>query len=215
MPSATDDAESDRYAARATDRGEHPRAAGVVLAAGASRRMGRNKMLLPLDDEPMVHRAVRRALDAGLAPVVVVLGHEPERIREALADLDCFFVTSDDANGPTSASLHAGLRALGPTVSAAVVMLADMVHVSEAMIRALMDASAQGDAPLEVSRYGEVFAPPLLFRRALWPELFAWTGEGCGKAVVIAHGAEAGIHDWPADALKDIDTPSDYDALPR
>ncbi len=190
--------------------------AAVILAAGASTRMGRNKLLLPVDGEAMVHRAARRALAAGLAPVVVVLGHESERVRAALADLDVTFATSPDSTGPTSVSLHAGLAALaalGAKVAATVVMLSDMVHVTEEMLRTIVSASASGDAPLEVSRYGQVLAPPLLFRRVLWPELLAWHGEGCGKAVVRAHEAEAGLHDWPASALRDIDTPSDYDAL--
>ena len=175
--------------------------------------MGRNTLLLPDDGEAMVRRAARRALAAGLGPVVVVLGHEGDLVREALADLDVCFATSPEPSGPTSASLHAGLRAFDPTVTAAVVMLSDMVHVTETMLRALLDASTRGTAPLEISRYGEVLAPPLLFRRLLWPELLAWQGEGCGKAVVRAHQAEAGMHEWPETALEDIDTPSDYDRL--
>jgi molybdenum cofactor cytidylyltransferase len=199
---------------------EPPRIGAVILAAGASRRMGRNKMLLPVDGEPMVRRAAGAALDAGLTPVVVVLGHEPDRVREALAGLPCTFTASDDPTGPTSASLHAGLRALdaAPTaaaIDAAVVLLGDMVHVSAEMIASLVRSSRMGRAPLEVSRYGEVLAPPLLFRRALWPELLAWTGEGCGKAVVRAHEAEAALHDWPVEALQDVDTPADYEALTR
>lgn len=189
------------------------RVGAVILAAGASSRMGRNKLLLPVDGEAMVRRAARRALAAGLGPVVVVLGHEGDLVREALADLDVCFATSPEPAGPTSASLHAGLRAFDPTVTAAVVMLSDMVHVTETMLRALLDASTRGTAPLEISRYGEVLAPPLLFRRLLWPELLAWQGEGCGKAVVRAHRAEAGMHEWPETALEDIDTPSDYDRL--
>ena len=189
--------------------------AAVILAAGASTRMGRNKLLLPVDGEPMVHRAARRALAAGLSPVVVVLGHESERVRTALSALNVTFATSPDPTGPTSVSLHAGLGALDSTVAATVVMLSDMVHVTEAMLRSLVAASATGRAPLEVSRYGDVLAPPLLFRRVLWPELLAWHGEGCGKAVVRAHEADAGLHDWPEEALRDIDTPGDYDALLR
>jgi CTP:molybdopterin cytidylyltransferase MocA len=53
----------------------------------------------------------------------------------------------------------------------------------------------------------------LLFTRALWPELLAWTGEGCGKAVVKAHAAEAAYCDWPAEALRDVDTPEDWAAV--
>lgn len=187
--------------------------AAVILAAGASTRMGRTKQLLPVDGVPMVRRAALQALEAGCVPVVVVLGHDAARVRAVLDDLEVTFVASPDPVGPTSASLHAGLRALGPAVVAAVVLLADMVHVSAAMVRALLEAHARGDAPLEVSRYGDVLAPPLLFRRALWPELLAWHGEGCGKAVVRAHRDAAGMHDWPAAALQDVDTPDDYAAL--
>jgi len=189
---------------------------GVILAAGASRRMGTNKMLLPVEGEPMVRRTVRRALEAGLRPVVVVLGHEPTKVRDALAGLACTFTSSDDHTGPTSASLHAGLRALDladPPVDAAVLMLGDMVHVTSAMVAALVGSSGAGKAPLEVSRYGDVLAPPLLFRRSLWPELMAWIGEGCGKAVVRAHEAEATMHDWPLERLQDVDTRADYEAL--
>jgi CTP:molybdopterin cytidylyltransferase MocA len=84
-------------------------------------------------------------------------------------------------------------------------------------VRALVDACRDTPARLAVSRYGpeSVLAPPLLFRRALWPELLAWTGEGCGKAVVMAHLDEATMLDWPAEALRDVDTPADYEQLKR
>ena len=61
--------------------------AGVVLAAGNSTRMGRNKLLLELDGEPVIRRAVGRAIDAGLSPVIVVLGFEADRVREVLSGL--------------------------------------------------------------------------------------------------------------------------------
>ncbi len=70
----------------------------------------------------------------------------------------------------------------------------------------------RSDAPLVVSRYGDVTAPPLLFRRSLFAELLAWSGEGCGKAVVRRHLAEAVFVDWPTEALADVDTPEDLAA---
>jgi len=187
--------------------------AAVLLAAGASRRMGANKLLLDVEGEPMVRRAARRALDAGCSPVVVVTGHEEVLVRNALVGLDVSFAASPEPTGPTSVSLHAGLRALPATVDATLVLLSDMVHVSATMLRDLLASARSSDAPLVVSRYGDVLAPPLLFKRALWPELLAWRGEGCGKAVVNAHFAEAVVHDWPADALHDVDTPADYEAV--
>ena len=188
--------------------------AAVILAAGASRRMGpdKNKMLLQLEGESLVRRAARRALAAGLAPVVVVIGHESERIRAELKDLPVTFAVNPDYTGPTSGSLHRGLEALGEGVGAAVVMLGDMVRVTQETLTMLVAAAQGTDAPLVVSRYGDVTAPPLLFRRALFPELLAWTGEGCGKTVVKAHSHEAMYVDRPVALLADVDTPEDFAA---
>src|SRR3954468_8557254 len=88
----------------------------VILAAGASRRMGRNKMLLPLEGESLVRRTAGRALRAGLAPVVVVLGHEAERAQAELAGLDVEIAMNPSYTGPTSGSLHRGLERVGPGV---------------------------------------------------------------------------------------------------
>lgn len=191
---------------------ERSRVGGVILAAGASRRMGRNKMLLALEGETLVRRAARRALAAGLSPVVVVVGHEQEQVRAELAGLACEAVVNPDFTGPTSGSLHKGLERLSADVDAAVVMLADMVLVTEQMLGALVAAGRGSAAPLVVSRYGDITAPPLLFRRALFPELLAWTGEGCGKTVVRAHLAEAVLLDWSPALLADVDTPEDFAA---
>ena len=188
------------------------RVAGVVLAAGASRRMGpgRNKMLLELEGEPLVRRAARRALTAGLSPDVVELGDEADRARAVLGDLPVDLALNPNFTGPTSTSLHAGLDRLGRDVDAAVVLLGDMVHVSEAALAELVSRARTSDAPLVVSRYGDVTAPPLLFRRALFAELVAWTGEGCGKTVVKAHSHEALYVDRGPEMLADVDTPADF-----
>jgi molybdenum cofactor cytidylyltransferase len=186
-------------------------AAGVILAAGASRRMGHNKMLLQLEGESLLRRAARRALVAGLSPVVVVLGHDIEQARAELAGLDCKVAVNPDPTGPTSGSLHKGLERLGPQVAAAVVILADMVLVSDQMLATLVERAGQTTRPLVVSRYGDVTAPPLLFRRELFGELMSWTGEGCGKAVVERHRDEALFVDWPQAALTDVDTPEDFE----
>lgn len=172
--------------------------------------MGENKLLLQLDGESLVRRAARRALGAALHPVVVVLGHESDRVRPEIADLPVAIVVNVAHRVPASSSLHRGLEALGSEVPAAAVILADMVFVTEAMLAAVVDAAAATQAPLVISRYGDVTAPPLLFRRSLFPELLACTGEGCGKAVASGHFHEAVILDWPASALNDVDTPEDF-----
>src|SRR5260370_9726662 len=93
--------------------------AGVILAAGASRRMGRNKMLLELEGESLVRRAARRALAAALAPVVVVLGHEADRVRAALEGLPLDVPVNPDFTGPPTRSLHRALERLPAHVAPA------------------------------------------------------------------------------------------------
>jgi molybdenum cofactor cytidylyltransferase len=183
-----------------------PRVAGIVLAAGAARRMGENKMLLQLDGEPLARRAARHAVEAGLDPVTVVVGRDAADVRAAIGDLPCEIVLNEGFTGPSSTSLHLALESLPRTIEAAIVILGDMIGVTSTMIRAVADAAIAYPAPLVVSRYGDVTAPPLLFRRSLFPELLAWTGEGCGKAVVQRHAAEAVYLDWPPAALVDVDT---------
>jgi molybdenum cofactor cytidylyltransferase len=187
------------------------RTAAILLAAGASRRMGTNKLLLDLEGEPLVRRAASRALAAGLSPVVVVLGHEPERVRAALADLPCTFASNPIPDSPTSDSLHRGIEALPDEVEAAVVVLADMVEVTAEMLRAV--AAADADALVVASRYGEVAAPPVRFHRALFPAVLAFHGDGCVKAMVRRHGEEAMFLDWPAGSLADVDTREDWARL--
>jgi molybdenum cofactor cytidylyltransferase len=196
-----------------TMRSASVRIGGILLAAGESRRMGRNKLLLRLAGEPLVRRACRRGLAAGLEPLIVVLGHESELVQEALTGLDCRLVLNGDLGGPMSDSLHRGLTALPAATEAAVVMLADMVNVTEQMLRAILLSAQTSPALLVCSRYAGTLAPPVLFRRALFDELYSSTGEGCGRAVVEHHRKDAFYIDWPDTALVDVDTPEEYAAL--
>jgi molybdenum cofactor cytidylyltransferase len=183
------------------------RTAGIVLAAGASRRMGTNKLLLVYEGELLVRRACRRALEAGLDPVIVVLGHEADQVRAALDGLNCVFAVSLDVGGPMSGSLHAGFANLPSGTGAAVVILADMPHVTSDMLRALMQAAEETKVPLIVSDYEGIHAPPILFGRPLFPELQASEGEGVGRSVIQRHLGECKVMQWVPDALTDIDTP--------
>jgi molybdenum cofactor cytidylyltransferase len=186
------------------------RVAAVVLAAGMSTRMGRNKMLLEVGGESLIRRAAKNALEAGLDPVVVVVGFEAHHARRALEGLDVEIVINHDFRGPSSKSFHAGLISLPSDVTAAVVILPDMIHVSAETLGRVHAAASTSAAPLIASRYGDVTAPPILFRRALFDELLAWDGEGCGKPVVKAYAREAEYMDWPVAMLDDVDTPEDW-----
>jgi molybdenum cofactor cytidylyltransferase len=188
--------------------------AAVVLAAGSSTRMGENKLLLPLGGETVVRRAVRTAVEAALDPIVVVLGHEPERVRAALAGLSCRTVVNPDHQSGKGTSLQFGIAEVASATAAggAVVMLADMPFVTAAMLARV--AAREGTAaPMVVSRYGEVNAPPILYDRSLFAELLALPGQACGKEMVRRHRAEAVMLSWPEHALSDIDRPEEYQRI--
>jgi molybdenum cofactor cytidylyltransferase len=193
---------------------EPARVGAVVLAAGSSTRMGRNKLLLELGGETLVRRAVRAALGAGADPVVVVLGHEEPRVRAELAGLDCIPVVNRDHAEGAGTSVRTGVRRLAAEggVDALVVVLADMPFVTAEMIAALAERYRESRPPLVASHYGEVQAPPTLYDRALFDELLSIPGERCAKQVVRRHQHEAAVVSWPEGALRDIDVPADYDS---
>lgn len=192
---------------------ERPLVAAVVLAAGSSTRMGRNKLLLEIDGEPMARRAVRAALEAGLDPVIVVLGHEADRVRGALLGLSCSPVVNHEHAQGMRTSLQRGIERAAQAAGAAVVVLADMPFVSAPMLAALVERQRRTGAPVVVSRYGEVDAPPTLYDRSLFPEILALTGDQCGKGVARRHAAEAAVVAWSKDALRDVDVPQDYESV--
>jgi molybdenum cofactor cytidylyltransferase len=173
--------------------------------------MGRNKMLLKLDGESILRRAVQRAVAARLDPVVVVLGYEADRAREELAGLPCQSVVNSDYASGVNVSLRAGIAAVPARARAAVVVLADMPFVTARMIETLVERYRETTAPLVISDYAGINAPPMLYDRSLFAELGAMEGEGCGRQVVKRHRGEAVAVSWPADALADVDVPEDYE----
>jgi molybdenum cofactor cytidylyltransferase len=184
---------------------------GILLAAGSATRMGRNKLLLELGGEPLVRRAARAALEAGLDPLLVVVGHEAEHVREALTGLACRFVLNLDWRQGQSTSVSAGAAAVPPEAAAAVVLLADMPFVDAAAVRAVVSRWRETGAPIVSCRYGEVSAPPTLYCRPLLGELQGGSGEGRGREVVRRHGDSVAWVDRPAATLADVDLPEDLE----
>ena len=191
--------------------------AGVVLAGGASRRMGRPKQLLPVGGRPLLEHVVAQACASRLDEVVVVLGAGAEAIR-AQVDLGrARAVVNADYAAGMSSSLRAGLAALGSDVERAVVVLGDQPAVTAELVDRLLDLQAGSGLPSAAMDFGGLLHPPVVLRRELWGDLAALEGDvGC-RALIRARPELVAALPAAADARHpvDVDTPEDYERLLR
>jgi molybdenum cofactor cytidylyltransferase len=195
----------------------------VVLAAGASTRMGRPKQLLEYEGETLLGRAVRVALETRCRPVVVVLGScSDELMSEARArgaGGARVVVNEAWAEGMAS-SIRRGLRELEAAahveLDAALLMLCDQPLVSAEILERLVDVYERSGRPLVASEYesgGErVRGVPALFGRGLFGELSGLRGTEGARRVIARHAAACASIRVPQAAF-DVDTPEDYRAL--
>jgi CTP:molybdopterin cytidylyltransferase MocA len=165
---------------------------GLVLAAGAGRRMGRPKALVRGDDgEPWLHRAVRTLTDGGCAQVAVVLGASAEEALPLLEGTGATAVVAADWAQGMSASLRAGLAALeGTDADAAVVTLVDLPDVSATVVARVLRAGA-GTGTLRRASYGGEPGHPVLLGRDHWAGVAGETGGDRGaRGYLATHGVE-------------------------
>jgi molybdenum cofactor cytidylyltransferase len=193
-----------------------PKVGAVLLAAGRGTRMGGpNKLLADVDGKPLVRHAAEAAMAAGLAPVVLVTGHQNDAVERALADLPLVKVHNPDYAEGLSTSLRTGLTALPADLDGALVLLGDMPRVDAGLIRRLVAAFRPEEGKLAVVPVrGGHRGNPVLFARRFFPELLKVTGDVGGRGLLGEHG-EAVI-EVPVEgegAFLDIDTPEALAAL--
>ena len=187
----------------------------VILAAGASTRMGAPKQLLALDGRPLVVRAVEAALASPAWPVVVVLGAHAEKIRPVLARLPVLIAENPAWAEGMAASIRAGvttLRQFSRALDGALVALCDQPAFSADTIAQLVAAQRATGRSIATAHYGGRHGAPALFLREHFPALSALTGEEGARALLNGDPTRVASVDLPALAL-DLDTPADYAAL--
>jgi molybdenum cofactor cytidylyltransferase len=161
------------------------RVAGLVLAAGRSTRMGRNKLIAELGGVPLVSRAVDAALGACLASVWVVTGHDADEVRSALSGRDVGFAHNADFERGIASSLRVGLQAVGAGFDGVAVLLGDMPYVRAQHVAQLV-------AAFERVAAGSICVPEHLGLRGnpvIWPArdfsaLMALEGDVGGRSLL-------------------------------
>jgi molybdenum cofactor cytidylyltransferase len=193
---------------------ESPECAFILLAAGASTRMGRAKQMLDVGGKSMLRHVIDATVVAPVRPYVVVLGAEAEVIQARLSDAPVHLVVNEAWSEGIASSIRAGLAAVlqrAPDVGGVIIALGDQPGLDEPKIGALL----RGHELLERGIVSAIFQgtaqPPVYFSSDYFPDLMALRGDTGAKYLVKKHAADA--ESLPMEDLWDIDTAEDYDAF--
>ncbi len=191
-----------------------PRVSAIVLAAGVSRRMGAPKPLVNLFGRPLLEHVLENLAGSRVREVVVVLGHESDRVQRE-ADLgSARVVVNADYREGMSASIRAGLRAADPSAGAYLMVLGDQPFVAPATVDALVEAWARRPTPLAIPTFRARRGNPVLVDRVLVAAMDSVTGDRGFRALFGSRARD--ILEVPVKdpgILFDVDTAEDVRSL--
>lgn len=189
--------------------------AGIVLAAGASTRMGKIKQLLPVGNETLIERVLGQVLASQLDEAVLVLGHRFMEIQAVIAPLlvepRLSIVENPQYREGISSSIRAGISAVEHTHDHAMFFLADMPCIQSDLIDRLLARYLTSGMPIGAVQGIGRPAHPVIFSRALYPDLLCLKGDEGARSLFCKWSGSVCLIDAGDnyDSL-DIDTPHDY-----
>jgi len=186
--------------------------AGVVLAAGLARRMGRQKLLLQLQGKPVVRWSVEH-IAGHVGDVVIVTGPDDTALRQALDGLAVRFAVNPRPQDGQGTSIAAGIAALKPWTTAALIALGDQPRMPAPVVPALLDAFRRSGKAIVAPVYQGVQGTPVLFSSEVFAELRALKGDAGARAVVKEDPERVETVTFDLAMPPDVDTPEDYAKL--
>lgn len=190
----------------------------ILLAAGASTRLGRPKQLLRLPvfgGETLLDHAVALARAAGAAPIFVVVGAHAEEIILECELLDCIVVHNEAWAEGMASSLRVGIASVlenAPAASGAMVLVCDQPGLSGEHLRSLLEVHRHDPNHIAASRYAGRAGVPVIFPRAVFPALVELQGDHGARVLLQRSGAAVHAVDFPGGEL-DLDSPEDLERL--
>ncbi|MEW6366118.1 MAG: nucleotidyltransferase family protein [Acidobacteriota bacterium] len=184
----------------------------IVLAAGRSSRFGRNKLVQPVRGRPMIHWVLDALADPRLSPIIVVVGFEKEVVAECCAQLagPVTIVENELYEQGRSSSIRAGITALPPGSSCALVALGDMPFITASLVTALLDAFHRKPLitfPIVAGRKGH----PVIFPAHTFPLLQQLRGDKTLHDYLLNHPDLTQPIPWDdSGCTVDIDTSDDH-----
>ncbi len=189
--------------------------AGLILAAGESRRMGSDKALLVYRGRTFLETLIANLHDAGIESVIVVLGHHGEAIRTAVDLARVRVVENHDYRQGQTSSLQAGLAALaGESPEAVILCLVDHPVITSEVFRTLTEHFERARPPVLIPTHEGEHGHPIVISQALFPELLALPLDAAANTVIRKYRA-ATVFVEIADSgiLIDVDDPEAYTRL--
>lgn len=181
----------------------------IILAAGASSRLGQPKQLLEHNGVPLVRHMAQLAIDLNAGPIVVVTGANAAAVTEALHDLRVRHIHNPHWETGMAGSLKIGVETLEKTFPEAIlVLLTDQPYVSRALLEQLAEQATSTHKAIIASQYGDVLGVPILFRPAFFDKLKALTGDTGARKLVRDHPDDVASVPFDQGSI-DLDTPED------
>jgi len=187
----------------------------IILAAGASTRMGEPKQLLRVSGESLLQRVTRIALSTPFRPVIVVLGAHRTEIEPELVGFEVLPVFNPDWSTGMGSSIATGVKHLLHTAKECqevFVLVGDQPLLDSNHLLTLQERKKQGNVPMAVSRYAATHGVPALFDQSLFGELLELNGAQGAKPLIQKYLEKAIVVDFEV-GLLDIDTPEDWAAF--
>ena len=178
---------------------------------------GRHKLLLPIGDRPVLAHVIEATLASQARPLIVVLGHQAEQVRTAIAEYATHpaitMINNPNYRQGMSSSLHVGLRVLIDQLAttqrydSTLIILGDQPLMTPQIIDTLITTKQTSGKQIIAPLYGGKRGNPMLFDASLFPELLEVTGDEGGRSVVEQHRQEtATVELGNAIATYDVDT---------
>ena len=187
----------------------------IILAAGASARLGRPKQLLPYQGKSLLEHAVDIANDSDASPVIVVLGAGAAELEKMIDEKKLHIVENEEWQEGIASSIRCGMNTLKRVAllsDAVILMVCDQPHIETSVINELIATQKKTGKPIVASRYGDTMGTPVLFFKSMFAELLELEGDKGAKKIIDKYPTELAAIAFPLGEL-DIDTEEDYKTL--
>lgn len=189
--------------------------ATIILAAGASRRMGQPKQLLLYKEQTLLGYVTRCALSSECNPVIVILGANAEKIEPEIALLPIKIVQNNNWNEGIASSIRCGISYIQKqdlNLDGVVLLTCDQPFISTELIAQLITAHNSTNKPIIASQYNEIIGIPALFSRTFFSALMQLQGDRGAKKIINQYPDLVSVIDFPQGQI-DLDTLENYQQL--